>query len=196
MPKIFSEADRNIIKERLMETGLESLEKKGYKASSVEEISRTAGIAKGTFYNFFPSKEDFYLQIMLSIRDKRRQELVDFFASAEKPGRKRMEEFLFCYVQKKNVHHYFTGDELALIFRKMPEEREKISRDSASFAAELFERLPKVNPRLNRTVVVNYLNLMADFAAGRHRQPVKGEQETLEFMARTLSAYILGKDKI
>ena len=196
MPKIFSEADKNAIQERLMETGLACLEKKGYKASSVEEITRSAGIAKGTFYNFFPSKEHFYLQIMLSIRDKRRRELLDFFTSAEKPGRKKMEEFLLCYVQKKNVHHYFTGEELALIFRKIPEERDKISRDSAAFAAELFENLPKVNPRLNRQVAVNYLNLMADFAAGLRRQPVEGVQETLEFMARTLSAYILGKDKI
>lgn len=195
MPKIFSEEDRGVIKERLMETGLRSLEQRGYRSSSVEDIARETGIAKGTFYNFFRSKEDLYLQIMLSIRDGRRRELSDFFASGEKPGRKKTEEFLFRYVQKKNVHHYFTEEELTLIFRKMPQERERLGGDSAAFAAELLEQLPKANPRLNREVAVNYLNIMADFAAASERRPVDGAKETLAFMARTLSLYIIGKEK-
>lgn len=195
MPKIFSEADRNVIRERLLETGLRSLEQKGYRASSVEEIARETGIAKGTFYNFFKSKEDFYLQIMLSIRDGRRRELTEFFSSGDKPGRKKMEEFLFRYVQKKNIHHYFTEDELTLVFRKMPGEREQLDNDSRAFAAGLMDQLPKVNPRLNREVAVNYLNIMADFAAAGERRPLDGARETLAFMARTLSLYILGKEK-
>ena len=60
--KFFNENDKNLIRENLIEFGLEALESNGYKATSVEKIANHAGIAKGTFYNFFQSKEQFLFE--------------------------------------------------------------------------------------------------------------------------------------
>lgn len=42
----------------ILETADRLITERGYEQISVEEITRTAGIAKGTFYNYFEKKED------------------------------------------------------------------------------------------------------------------------------------------
>ena len=42
----------------ILETADRLIAERGYEQISVEEITRTAGIAKGTFYNYFKKKED------------------------------------------------------------------------------------------------------------------------------------------
>ena len=42
----------------ILETADRLIAERGYEKISVEEITRTAGIAKGTFYNYFEKKED------------------------------------------------------------------------------------------------------------------------------------------
>lgn len=64
MPKIFSEKDRQIIRDKLLEIGQESLKQKSYRDISLDEVTAKAGIAKGTFYNFFSSKELYFYEIM------------------------------------------------------------------------------------------------------------------------------------
>jgi AcrR family transcriptional regulator len=58
VPKIFDEADKAAIKDRLVTEGKKLFQRYGLRKTSVEELARAAGIAKGTFYHFFESKED------------------------------------------------------------------------------------------------------------------------------------------
>ena len=45
------------IKARIKESGKNLFSKKGYKNTNVAEITKMAGVATGTFYNYYPSKE-------------------------------------------------------------------------------------------------------------------------------------------
>ena len=73
MPRIFSEEDREIIKGKMLDAGTSLLEHKRYKNISVEEIAMEVGVAKGTFYNFYPSKEQFFYELMQQIKEKKRE---------------------------------------------------------------------------------------------------------------------------
>lgn len=44
-------------KERLYEAALELFRERGYEATTVDQITRQAGLAKGTFFNYFPTKD-------------------------------------------------------------------------------------------------------------------------------------------
>jgi TetR/AcrR family transcriptional regulator, transcriptional repressor for nem operon len=46
-------------REHLLEVGLERLRSTGYTATGVKEILDVAGVPKGSFYHYFPSKEAF-----------------------------------------------------------------------------------------------------------------------------------------
>ncbi len=64
MPRVFSETDRQAIRRSLLEQGRKLFLRYGLRKTNVEQLTRAAGIAKGTFYHFFDSKEDLCLEIL------------------------------------------------------------------------------------------------------------------------------------
>jgi len=51
------------IKEKLLEAGVKLVVEKGFNKISVEDITKTAGVAKGSFYTYFKRKEDLIQEI-------------------------------------------------------------------------------------------------------------------------------------
>ncbi|TVT54024.1 MAG: TetR family transcriptional regulator [Azoarcus sp. PHD] len=51
-------------REALCRAGLAALTQKGFSATGIDEILKTAGVPKGSFYNFFPSKEAFGAELI------------------------------------------------------------------------------------------------------------------------------------
>src|SRR5262249_48805809 len=49
----------------LLDTGLRVLHKRGFNATSVQDITEAAGVPKGSFYNHFESKEDLGAEAVL-----------------------------------------------------------------------------------------------------------------------------------
>ena len=49
---------REYIQKSILDTSIQLFRKNGYEATTVEEIAKTVGIAKGTLYNFYNSKRD------------------------------------------------------------------------------------------------------------------------------------------
>lgn len=68
MPAIFSEEERRGLRLRMLDIGWELLRDKGFRALRVEDVARRAGLAKGTFYHFFPSKDDFVCELVAENR--------------------------------------------------------------------------------------------------------------------------------
>jgi AcrR family transcriptional regulator len=60
---VFSEIDRQAIKQALIEEGRKLFLRFGIKKTNVEQLVSAVGIAKGTFYHFFESKEDLCMEI-------------------------------------------------------------------------------------------------------------------------------------
>lgn len=54
------EANELATRNKLIQVADRLISQNGYEATSVESITRAAGIAKGTFYNYFKRKEDVY----------------------------------------------------------------------------------------------------------------------------------------
>lgn len=63
MPKAFSKREKQAIRTSLMDVGLKYFAAQGIRAVRIDDICRDVGIAKGSFYNFFPSKEDLFMTI-------------------------------------------------------------------------------------------------------------------------------------
>jgi len=55
----------DMIRSRLLDAGLAAFAKRGYHGTGIKEIVDTAQIPKGSFYNYFKSKEEFGLAIVL-----------------------------------------------------------------------------------------------------------------------------------
>ncbi|MBI9105347.1 MAG: TetR/AcrR family transcriptional regulator [Spirochaetales bacterium] len=64
MPRGFTEQEKKNIHNRLLQCGKETFGRFGIKKTSVEDLTKQAGISKGAFYQFFQSKEDLYFAII------------------------------------------------------------------------------------------------------------------------------------
>lgn len=71
MGKAYSEEEKEEIKIRLRQVGLQLFREKGIKKVSVREVTSMVGIAQGGFYTFYESKEDFMLDLLnLRVEEK------------------------------------------------------------------------------------------------------------------------------
>lgn len=55
---------RGMNKEQFLECGLDLLYRQGFNATGVQEIADASGVPKGSFYNYFDSKESFAVQAL------------------------------------------------------------------------------------------------------------------------------------
>ena len=55
---------RGQYKEQILEAGLTLLYQQGFNASGIQEITNASNVPKGSFYNYFKSKEDFAEQVI------------------------------------------------------------------------------------------------------------------------------------
>jgi TetR/AcrR family transcriptional regulator, transcriptional repressor for nem operon len=64
MPSKKAKIMKTDTKQKILETGAELIHLKGFNHTGLQEILKTAGVPKGSFYNYFSNKEDFGLQII------------------------------------------------------------------------------------------------------------------------------------
>lgn len=57
------ESNKHSKRQRLLTESLRLFREKGYEQTTVAEITEAAGVAKGTFFNYFPTKEDVLLAL-------------------------------------------------------------------------------------------------------------------------------------
>ncbi|MGL4772601.1 MAG: TetR/AcrR family transcriptional regulator [Clostridium sp.] len=77
MGKAFTDEEKKIINERLIETGIRFIGKYGYKKMSIDVVAKEVGISKGAFYRFFLSKEIFFFRIFEYIEKKLKVEFIE-----------------------------------------------------------------------------------------------------------------------
>lgn len=189
MPKIFSESDRETIRQNLLKNGRAMLETKRCREISVAVIAAESGIAKGTFYNFFPSKELYFYEIMLLIRDENRKELL---ALAENPSYHALCETMYRrYTEVKTIYDYFEPEELNMIFRTLP-DKEKESDDNSTELARQLISVCTDDERIKPEVVVNLMNIAASASANRRFLIDTHYCETISVLARAIADYIYG----
>jgi AcrR family transcriptional regulator len=93
MPRAFTEMEREKIRGRLISAGKKSLNRGGMKSFAIDDIVREAGISKGSFYSFFPSREDFILSIFESWEAEYRSALLKNVTEGGGSAREKLERF-------------------------------------------------------------------------------------------------------
>jgi AcrR family transcriptional regulator len=76
MPKAFTQSQKDLVRHNLLQKGREYFIKYGLKKTSVDDLARAAGIAKGSFYRFFESKEALFLAVHEASEEKLRNDMM------------------------------------------------------------------------------------------------------------------------
>ncbi|MCX6007116.1 MAG: TetR/AcrR family transcriptional regulator [Chloroflexi bacterium] len=88
MSRAFTKSNKEQIQHNLIQKGREYFIKYGLKKTSVDELAKAVGIAKGSFYKFFDSKEALFLTIHEESESKLRTDLMQKLEGAKEPADK------------------------------------------------------------------------------------------------------------
>ncbi|MYN13856.1 TetR family transcriptional regulator [Pusillimonas sp. TS35] len=64
MPQAIQKPERGTARDSLIRVGVELCTQAGFQATGVEQVLRGAGVPKGSFYHYFPSKKEFGLAVI------------------------------------------------------------------------------------------------------------------------------------
>lgn len=127
MPKIYSQSEKDDIKERLKEATRKSLSINGIKKTTVDSLVKEVGIPKGTFYLFYKSKEILMFEVLLEFHEAFEQDmkiaLLQF--NFQYITTNQLTEFILLFFLKAKENPLFqvlTSDELELLATKLPSD--------------------------------------------------------------------------
>ncbi len=78
------------VRERLLDAGLDTLHRRGFNGCGVQEITETAGVPKGSFYNHFESKEALGAAVVERYWQQRAGTLLRLLVKADVRPRERL----------------------------------------------------------------------------------------------------------
>ncbi|MFF4986662.1 TetR/AcrR family transcriptional regulator [Streptosporangium saharense] len=160
----------------LLDAGEELFTTQGLKKTSLDELVASAGIAKGSFYAFFDSKESLYLEVML----RRAPQVAARVATAltGPPG----EESLVAVMRA--ITGVLTDDPLYRRLLARPDELEAVTRRVGP------EQIARVTPQIV-TPLLDYL------AEGQRAGVVVADipPETLVGVIRGVGLVVLNRDR-
>ena len=151
-------------KRKIVEKAIELFGEAGYLKTTVEEITNSLNISKGSFYTYFDSKESLLLGILNYLFD---QHCLILDKIAEETKKLNAEDTLKCYLKSsiektmvnKNVtaliqqvifNDFFKVDEIK---RKLPSFKEV---DVKFVRENIFEKLGENQRYFNKTLVIEY----------------------------------------
>jgi AcrR family transcriptional regulator len=146
MTRAFTEEEKAHIQQRLLELGRTLFLSQGLKKTSLEDLTQPVGIAKSTFYLFFESKEDLYLELLMQERARLEQQVMA--ASFDITADLREAIIRFMHV----VIYEMERSELTRRLMTHPEEFALLIRQGSSqqLAANIQDSLIKIRPFIQR----------------------------------------------
>lgn len=84
MGKAFSEKEKEIIKENIMNTAIELFHNNGTKSLSISELTKRVGIAQGSFYNFWKDKDSLIIDLAAYRSGQKLKALEENFSNSVK----------------------------------------------------------------------------------------------------------------
>jgi len=145
MPRTFTDSEKEVIRKQLLEKGSHCFSRYGLRKTGIEDITKLAGIGKGTFYNFFNSKEDLFVEVLkneVNIRRKFMDELLESDLSAPEYFKSLM-KYAADYIEtKRHIIEFYIYDAREILKVKLPKGKyEELVNDDIGILASFFKKL-------------------------------------------------------
>src|SRR6478752_9534485 len=96
------------VRRRLLAAGLDLVHARGFAASGVKDITDAAGVPKGSFYAYFPSKEGFAAAILEHYWSDIEMRLLPIL-DAEGPAQERIKRFFHALADEHEASDFLLG---------------------------------------------------------------------------------------
>ena len=168
MPPIFSEIDKVKIRKRLLEIGLSVIKTKGFKKMSIDEVVKECGIAKGTFYHFFESKET-YVSALIEEQEKVWKE--QMISGVKSYGKLTLEQavriFRESFRKENNILMEFTLDDWVWLKSHRTKDGLFSKEHDELEVQQYLACIDGIRPDLDIRIIINFFKTIYSMAQNR-----------------------------
>lgn len=194
MATAFKDNEKEFIKEKLKEVAYDCLLKYGVKKTTVDQIVQMTGIAKGSFYKFYDSKEILFFTVLEEYQKSIMYELINKFKEEEYIGVDKFTQLIYGLYQKVRqsfIMNIIKNNEFEYLMRKLPKDliANHHSLDDI-LAKNIFSHI-KIKEGVNIDVVT--ASLRAIFMSMMHIEEIGKEyiEEVLKLLIKGLAIQIV-----
>ncbi len=142
----FTDEERKIIKQKIIDQGKDCFARYGIKKTGIDDLTDGLGIATSSFYSFFNSKEDLFLQIFKEEREALSGSILEnSFLKYRKEPDKAIRAYLKYVLQIVDKHPiwrkvFIEGEHLELTINRFSrDEIKNIHRENLAIILPFFE---------------------------------------------------------
>ena len=125
MATAFTAEEKEVIKRKLHTVAKECLQRYGVKKTTVDQMAAMVDISKGSFYNFYSSKEMLFFAVLEEYQIDVMNRLTEQLDMEAKIDTSRLVELLYDFYQGFRysfMYTIFKNNEMELLIRKLPKE--------------------------------------------------------------------------
>jgi AcrR family transcriptional regulator len=197
MAKGFTENEKKVIQDRLLNVAELCWGKYGIKKTTVDEIVRMAGISKGAFYLFYQSKELLFLDVLIRIDKRTKDSMLKALIASKASKESKKQSFIngikqmFLEVQKTPWMLNLQNGDYDLLIQKLPEET--VKEHLANDESEMSLILNSIDINCDTSFVSSVMK--AIFFTQLHKNEIGEEQyeEVIQFFIESLADRIFDR---
>ena len=125
MATAFTSEEKEVIRKKLHKVAKECLQRYGVKKTTVDQIAVMVDISKGSFYNFYSSKEMLFFAVLEEYQIDVMNCLTEQLGMETKIDTNRLVQLLYDFYQDFRysfMYTIFKNHEMELLVRKLPKE--------------------------------------------------------------------------
>ena len=125
MATAFTSEEKEVIRKKLHKVAKECLQRYGVKKTTVDQMAVMVDISKGSFYNFYPSKEMLFFTVLEEYQIDVMNRLTEQLGMETKIDTNRLVQLLYDFYQDFRysfMYTIFKNHEMELLVRKLPKE--------------------------------------------------------------------------
>lgn len=125
MATAFTSEEKEVIRKKLHKVAKECLQRYGVKKTTVDQMAALADISKGSFYNFYSSKEMLFFAVLEEYQINVMDRLTEQLDMEAKIDTNRLVQLLYDFYQDFRysfMYTIFKNHEMELLIRKLPKE--------------------------------------------------------------------------
>ena len=125
MATAFTAEEKEVIRKKLHKVAKECLQRYGVKKTTVDQMAAMVDISKGSFYNFYSSKEMLFFAVLEEYQIDVMNRLTEQLGMEVKIDTNRLVQLLYDFYQDfcySFMYTIFKNHEMELLIRKLPKE--------------------------------------------------------------------------
>ena len=125
MATAFTAEEKEVIRKKLHKVAKECLQRYGVKKTTVDQMAAMTDISKGSFYNFYSSKEMLFFAVLEEYQIDVMDRLTEQLDMEAKIDTNRLVQLLYDFYQDFRysfMYTIFKNHEMELLLRKLPKE--------------------------------------------------------------------------